>query len=58
MVGSHSGLGHNPLAMAVIADRLAQPVGAWSAYEVPSCLGPMVRLGPVPDSSPHLVAAA
>jgi hypothetical protein len=27
--GSHIGLGHNPLALAVIADRLAQPEDAW-----------------------------
>jgi hypothetical protein len=30
--GSHSGLGHNPLALAVIADRLAQPPGSWRGY--------------------------
>jgi pimeloyl-ACP methyl ester carboxylesterase len=30
--GSHSGLGHNPLALAVIADRLAQPEGAWQPF--------------------------
>lgn len=31
--GSHSGLGHNPLALAVIADRLAQPEGSWRPFD-------------------------
>ncbi len=31
--GSHSGLGHNPLALEVIVDRLAQPPGEWLAFE-------------------------
>jgi hypothetical protein len=30
--GSHSGLGHNPLALAVVADRLAQPEGSWRPF--------------------------
>ncbi|MCA0873531.1 hypothetical protein LCL97_22090 [Seohaeicola saemankumensis] len=30
--GSHCGLGHNPLAMFVIADRLAQPEGQWQPF--------------------------
>jgi hypothetical protein len=30
--GSHSGLGHNPLALAVVADRLAQPEGTWRPF--------------------------
>jgi hypothetical protein len=37
--GSHSGLGHNPLALAVIADRLAQPVELWRPYRRPAWLG-------------------
>lgn len=32
VIGSHCGLGHNPRALAVIADRLAQPVDAWRPY--------------------------
>jgi hypothetical protein len=28
--GSHIGLGFNPAALWVIADRLAQPLGAWA----------------------------
>jgi pimeloyl-ACP methyl ester carboxylesterase len=31
--GSHCGLGHNPLAVYAIADRLAQPEGAWAPFE-------------------------
>jgi pimeloyl-ACP methyl ester carboxylesterase len=30
--GSHCGLGHNPLVLAVIADRLAQPEGRWRPF--------------------------
>lgn len=32
VVSSHLGLGHNPLSLAVIADRLAQPEGCWQPY--------------------------
>ena len=32
VIGSHCGLGHNPRALAVIADRLAQPPTAWRPY--------------------------
>jgi hypothetical protein len=31
--GSHCGLGHNPLAVHVIADRLAQPEGRWRRFD-------------------------
>ena len=31
--GSHSGLGHNALAMYVVADRLAQPEGQWQPFK-------------------------
>jgi hypothetical protein len=31
--GSHCGLGHNPLAVYVIADRLAQPEGRWRPFD-------------------------
>lgn len=33
IVGSHCGLGMNPLALYALADRLAQPVGEWEAFE-------------------------
>jgi pimeloyl-ACP methyl ester carboxylesterase len=41
VVGSHCGLGHHPAALGVVADRLAQPVGAWTPF-VPT--GPLARL--------------
>jgi pimeloyl-ACP methyl ester carboxylesterase len=46
--GSHSGLGHNPIALAVVADRLAQPDGTWQPYRVPPYLATMVRVHPSP----------
>lgn len=33
--GSHFGLGHNPPVLIVVADRLAQPAGAWRPYRAP-----------------------
>ncbi len=31
--GSHTGLGFNPLVLAIVAERLAQPEGAWRPFE-------------------------
>jgi pimeloyl-ACP methyl ester carboxylesterase len=31
--GSHCGLGHNPMALYAIADRLAQPEGSWRPFD-------------------------
>ena len=31
--GSHCGLGHHPAVVYAIADRLAQPEGAWKKFE-------------------------
>jgi len=31
--GSHSGLGHNPVVLYAIADRLAQPEGRWQPFD-------------------------
>ena len=31
--GSHCGLGHNPLVLHAIADRLAQPEGGWQRFQ-------------------------
>jgi len=31
--GSHCGLGHNPVALYAIADRLAQPEGRWRPFD-------------------------
>lgn len=41
--GSHCGLGHNPVALYAIADRLAQPEDGWRPFDrsrLPSCLYP------------------
>lgn len=32
IVSSHHGMGHHPAALAVVADRLAQPEGVWQPY--------------------------
>jgi pimeloyl-ACP methyl ester carboxylesterase len=31
--GSHCGLGHNPVALYAVADRLAQPEGQWKPFD-------------------------
>jgi pimeloyl-ACP methyl ester carboxylesterase len=46
--GSHSGFGHNPFALFVIADRLAQPEGSWQRYRVSGCLSSVMRVWPAP----------
>jgi len=33
---SHFGFGHNPAVLWIVADRLAQPEGAWKPFEAPS----------------------
>lgn len=35
VAGSHTGMSFNPAAVYVVADRLAQPRGSWSPFEVP-----------------------
>jgi hypothetical protein len=44
--GSHCGLGHNPLVLWAIADRLAQPEGEWRPF---SRRGARRLLYPEPD---------
>jgi len=53
--GSHCGLGHNPAALFVVADRLAQPVGGWSPFRAPALLR---RFYPSPVSAPPSAQAA
>jgi pimeloyl-ACP methyl ester carboxylesterase len=55
--GSHGGLGHNPVVVALIADRLAQPDGSWHPYRPTGCLNALVRVGPVPASMGPMPAA-
>jgi pimeloyl-ACP methyl ester carboxylesterase len=31
--GSHTGLGFNPMVLCIVADRLAQPEGAWAPFK-------------------------
>ncbi|MCW2498432.1 MAG: hypothetical protein JWN87_108 [Frankiales bacterium] len=46
--GSHNGLGHNPLAMCVVADRLALPPGDHSRFAPPAALRHLFRVGGAP----------
>jgi pimeloyl-ACP methyl ester carboxylesterase len=54
--GSHAGLAHNPVVLAVIANRLAQPDGRWRPYAPSACLRALVRVGPVPAAKTEMVA--
>ena len=57
VIASHLGLGHHPATIYAVADRLAQPAGAWSPFRPPGVL----RLAfPVPDepARPPMPAAA
>ncbi|MFK7886094.1 MAG: esterase/lipase family protein [Gammaproteobacteria bacterium] len=48
--GSHCGLGHNPLALWAIFDRLAQPDGAWQAFERVRWMGLSYPVADTPDT--------
>ena len=41
--GSHLGLGFNGIVLAVVADRLAQPEGAWQPFRPDGLLGRIWR---------------
>ena len=43
--GSHNGLAHNPLAMYVVADRLALPPGELPRFEPPRAVRPFFDVG-------------
>jgi pimeloyl-ACP methyl ester carboxylesterase len=43
LVGSHCGLGVHPLALFAIADRLAQPDGAWKPFDRGGLRGALYR---------------
>ena len=43
VVGSHCGLGHHPAVLLVVADRLAQPPGAWRPMQIPAPWRPLLR---------------
>ncbi|MBL8324154.1 MAG: alpha/beta fold hydrolase [Rubrivivax sp.] len=42
--GSHTGLGFNAMVMAIVADRLAQPEGAWKPFSPQGWWGSAYRL--------------
>jgi pimeloyl-ACP methyl ester carboxylesterase len=48
--GSHNGLGHNPLAMYVVADRLALPPGALPRFEPPCGVRSFFGTGSAPQT--------
>jgi pimeloyl-ACP methyl ester carboxylesterase len=43
--GSHCGLGHNPLVLYAVADRLSQPEGLWRPFDFRGWRGRMYRPG-------------
>ena len=48
VLGSHSGLGFNPMVLAIVAERLAQPEGRWKPFEPSGWAGQIYRrLAPV-----------
>lgn len=50
VIGSHFGYGHNPAVVWAVADRLAQPRGAWAPFRPPVALRPLF---PQPDVPPE-----
>jgi len=42
--GSHTGLGFNAMVLAIVADRLAQPEGAWQPFRPEGLPGAVYRL--------------
>lgn len=51
--GSHCGLGHNPAAMVVVADRLAQQGSYWQPFKPPTALQALFPAAEVYDPSQH-----
>jgi pimeloyl-ACP methyl ester carboxylesterase len=49
--GSHLGMGFNPLVLWIVADRLAQPEGAWRPFAPSGLLGRIYRLTTTPPFS-------
>jgi pimeloyl-ACP methyl ester carboxylesterase len=50
--GSHVGLGFNPAALYLIADRLAQAEGAWVPFEAPPAYRRIITVVPGPTPAP------
>ena len=51
VIGSHTGMAHNPFIFHVLADRLAQPEGEWQPFERSS--GCRSMLFPKPQIRPR-----
>ena len=51
--GSHLGLGFNGIVLAIVADRLAQPEGAWQPFRAHGLLGRVWRLSSGPAHEAH-----
>ena len=51
--GSHCGLGHNPAAIVVIADRLAQKGSQWAPFKPPAALRALFPSSEVYDTTQH-----
>lgn len=43
VLGSHSGLGFNPMVLAIVAERLAQPEGGWAPFRPEGWAGLVYR---------------
>lgn len=50
IVGSHSGMGFNPMVLGVIADRLAQAEGSWRPFERKGCRALLYPEPAAPDA--------
>jgi pimeloyl-ACP methyl ester carboxylesterase len=52
VIGSHFGYGHNPAVVWAVADRLAQPRGAWAPFRPPAALRPLFPRADTPHDGP------
>jgi pimeloyl-ACP methyl ester carboxylesterase len=43
VLGSHTGLGFNPMVLAIVAERLAQPEGQWAPFQPTGWTGQFYR---------------
>jgi hypothetical protein len=43
VLGSHTGLGFNPMVLSIVADRLAQPEDAWQPFNPAGWPGAVYR---------------
>ena len=55
VVGSHFGYGHNPAVVWAVADRLAQPLGAWTPFQPPRALRTLFPRADIPPARLTLI---